>query len=71
MKCNKCGYIVCYDDECESCQEMIVTGECFSCNKTTKCTNCNEEIEKFKSPRNGLYQYFCNIKCHEKWSRCA
>jgi hypothetical protein len=68
MKCEKCDYQKCGDDECEECNELLVTGLCIGCNVLGNCGTCGKEIDlkKYNHITTVMYQYFCDMNCYEK-----
>ena len=68
MKCEKCDYRSCGDDECDPCDELISTGLCIGCHTHEKCRHCSADIDLKNDTshvRNGYYEYFCSKECYE------
>jgi hypothetical protein len=69
MKCEKCNYEYCGDDECRECDELLCTGLCPSCNIDGECSYCHSKINLKKDNHitTVMYAYFCNENCYDKW----
>jgi hypothetical protein len=68
MKCRECDYQRCWDDDCDACEELDMTGLCIGCHKEENCVYCGKllKLDSDDFIQNVMYEYFCDVECYAR-----